>query len=494
MHKPITTLLLTALLCIASILILCETQMNSQFSGNVTAASETWPMFQHDASHSGSTFAAQTQNTIQWSYQTNGSPGKSLIVAGGMVHVSTSWALYAINPSTGGFIRYYRISCGSSSPCYANSKNYVGSDDGNVYAFDAVMGTKLWNYTTGAVVLSSPATDGSVVYVGSMDANLYALSASTGAKIWNFTTGAQIHSSPGLSDGKVYVGSDDGKVYAFDASTGAQAWNYKLSDGPVYSDPSVTSGIVYIGSYNGTVYALNASTGAKVWSYQTGTYPLMYADMQRASVTSCPAVVGGIVYVTSEDGYVYALNALTGSEIWHFQTSGIWLDSSPAITNGVVYVECSGFAVNHSDQQLYALDASTGKQIQTWSIGGTCSAALYDGTVYVASNNGTIYAFPIVNAPVATPTPAPTNTQTSQTTTSNPTVTQTPKQTSNPTGTPTSTSTSAPTPTTTHTETNDTTTESTGNPYTSVVLPIGLVAGVAILAVATVVVKKTIKH
>jgi outer membrane protein assembly factor BamB len=38
---------------------------------------------------------------------------------------------------------------------------------------------------------------------------------------------------------------------------------------------------------------------------------------------------GGVVYVGSEDGNVYALSAATGAKLWSFAT-GIEVDSSPA--------------------------------------------------------------------------------------------------------------------------------------------------------------------
>ena len=59
--------------------------------------------------------------------------------------------------------------------------------------------------------------------------------------------------------------------------------------------------MVYVGSDDHYVYALNAATGAYIWSYKTG-----------GSIDSSPAVANGIVYIGSEDHKVYALNAATG--------------------------------------------------------------------------------------------------------------------------------------------------------------------------------------
>ena len=73
----------------------------------------------------------------------------------------------------------------------------------------------------------------------------------------------------------------------------------------------MANGVVYVGSDDGNVYALNAATGAKLWSYTTGYV-----------VTSSPAVANGVVYVGSGDGNVYALNATTGTRLWSFTTAG----------------------------------------------------------------------------------------------------------------------------------------------------------------------------
>ncbi len=101
--------------------------------------------------------------------------------------------------------------CGGSSPAVVNGVVYVGSYDGNVYAFNAVTGAKLWSFPTGGEVFSTPAVANGVVYVGSNDQNVYALNAATGAKLWSYATTYDVTSSPAVANGMVYIGSEDGK-------------------------------------------------------------------------------------------------------------------------------------------------------------------------------------------------------------------------------------------------------------------------------------------
>jgi outer membrane protein assembly factor BamB len=61
------------------------------------------------------------------------------------------------------------------------------------------------------------------------------------------------------------------------------------------------------------------------WSYTTSI------------VVSSPAVANGVVYIPSwDDNTVYALNASTGAKLWSY-TTGSRVSSSPAVANGVVY-------------------------------------------------------------------------------------------------------------------------------------------------------------
>jgi hypothetical protein len=85
--------------------------------------------------------------------------------------------------------------------------------------------TPLWSATTGNIVFSSPAVANGVVYVGSNDHNLYAFDAAgvtncsgtptTCTPLLAATTGGFVTSSPAVANGVVYAGSDDHKLYAY---------------------------------------------------------------------------------------------------------------------------------------------------------------------------------------------------------------------------------------------------------------------------------------
>ncbi|HLN46239.1 MAG TPA: PQQ-binding-like beta-propeller repeat protein [Candidatus Sulfotelmatobacter sp.] len=155
-------------------------------------------------------------------------------------------------------------------------------------------------------------------------------------------------------------------------------WKYQTGSG-VESSPAIVDGIVYVGALwngkNGFVYALNASTGSKIWSFAT-----------NSGIESSPAVVNGIVYIGSYLGRVYALNAFSGSVIWSFNT-GKSVFSSPAAVDNVVYV-------GSADGYMYALNASSGSQLWSYYTNGEIisSPAVVDGVVYFGSEDHNLYA------------------------------------------------------------------------------------------------------
>ncbi|MGE5214422.1 MAG: PQQ-binding-like beta-propeller repeat protein, partial [Nitrospirota bacterium] len=135
-----------------------------------------------------------------------------------------------------------------------------------------------WKFPTGERVISSPVFKDNVIYFGSDDGNVYAVDAVTGHQIWKHVTNGPVPSTPAIADGTVYIGSYDGRLYALNARTGAAKWKF-ATDGErrfeakglhglqprtqtiadpfdiFLSSPVVANGAVYFGSGDGNVYA-----------------------------------------------------------------------------------------------------------------------------------------------------------------------------------------------------------------------------------------------
>jgi outer membrane protein assembly factor BamB len=161
-------------------------------------------------------------------------------------------------------------------------------------------------------------------------------------------------------------------------TTNQTLWTF-TTGGAVETSPAVVNGIVYVGSDDGCVYALNAANGALIWNYSTG-----------GPVQSSPAVVDGVVYVGGFHSHaVFALNASTGKLIWSTPTTSVYPNkiSSTAVANGLVYVNVDNMGVGG---ELYAFNASTGNLAWKYTPGDAwlpSSPAVYGGKVYFGTTS-----------------------------------------------------------------------------------------------------------
>jgi hypothetical protein len=115
-------------------------------------------------------------------------------------------------------------------------------------------------------------------------------------------------------------------LYFYTYRPAVPTWTRQLA-GPVEGRPFAVGGSVYIASDGGDVYDLDAATGRINWKANVGHH----AD-------SSPYVSNRTLYIGSWDsGNVYALDAATGKTIWAYQTHST-IESSPVVADGTVYI------------------------------------------------------------------------------------------------------------------------------------------------------------
>jgi len=74
----------------------------------------------------------------------------------------------------------------------------------------------------------------------------------------------------------------------------------------------VANGVVYVGSDDFYVYAFDARTGTQLWTYPTNSF-----------IYSSPAVANGVVYIGSEDNNIYAFGVANEGK-YHEQLRSSW--------------------------------------------------------------------------------------------------------------------------------------------------------------------------
>ncbi len=269
-----------------------------------------------------------------------------LVVEGAVYFGSGDGHLYAVDADQGTL--RWKLRTGDvvhASPAYADGIVYVGSWDGRLYAVDARSGVERWHFQGGVDTLmanqqgfqASPAVVGGIVYAGGRDAHLYALDARTGQERWRFPTGASwVITSPAVAGGRVYFGtSDTSLIHALDATTGAPVWQQQGA-AYLFASPTLAGGVVLQGLLNGVLEARDQATGELLWAFRTESsranagwvltangqlnsallYPSGWHDAVAAGARrqfsvgaffSTPLVAGGVVYVGSADGRLYAV-------------------------------------------------------------------------------------------------------------------------------------------------------------------------------------------
>lgn len=214
---------------------------------------------------------------------------------------------------------------------------------------------------------SEPVYGGGAVYVGSQDGTVWALDAVTGCLRWSFQAVTEVRTGIAISqwqasdstiDPSLYFGDTIANVYALSAKTGELRWKVKAHDHPyatMTGTPTVTDGVVYVPvssleviapanpsyeccSFRGALLALNGATGAQMWkSYTTDEVPKPVGKNAAgatilapsgAPIWSSPTVdkVRGRVYVASGENYsspadgnsdsLLAYDLATGDKLW----------------------------------------------------------------------------------------------------------------------------------------------------------------------------------
>jgi len=364
---------------------------------------------------SGQDTAAAGSGTVLWKHTFDGQIWSPLTHHDGVLYFGCdNGAVYAFDTGSQE-VRWDFETKGSvrSAVVITGEKAIAASDDGFLYAVDLKEGKEMWRFGLGsggrARVLpattppyeydymhSSPIVADGTVYIGSMDGNLYAVEADTGKEQWRFQTGAKVRSTPVMDSGTLFCASWDGHLYALDAGDGELRWKFDTG-GAVQGAVAAGDGKVVVGSRSAKIIVVNAVSGEVEWahSHKDGSW-----------VESSPVIREGVVYIGSSDALkLFAFDLATGEELWQFKTDG-WSWGAPVVTNDTVYI--GGISASpyyfpgvELEPGFYAVDRESGEvrwnmtpgPIEGYITGGVfASPALADDVVFVAALDGTIYA------------------------------------------------------------------------------------------------------
>ncbi len=246
-----------------------------------------------------------------------GSP--ALDEAGGIVAVgSEDGGLYAFNALTGENLRWSPFRTDGevwSTSVLRNGVAYFGSQDGSVYAVNLETGALVWRFDTGGAVVATPLIHKNLLIVGSFDRQLYALGLNDGQPRWQFVAENWWWATPVSSGRAIYAASMDGNVYALDEN-GVLLWSYDMG-APVVANPVLTERGLVVASREGKVVLLRATRSAQESPQEIASYSIRDGQIKAPLVKSSTIGFGGsneqeVVYVGTDDGKVRRLQVLSG--------------------------------------------------------------------------------------------------------------------------------------------------------------------------------------
>jgi polyvinyl alcohol dehydrogenase (cytochrome) len=154
-------------------------------------------------------------------------------------------------------------------------------------------------------------------------------------------------------------------------------WAFGFPDATsAWAQPAVIGGRVFVGSQNGTVYSLDAATGCIYWTFSA-------QSSVRTGVTIAPRTGGGFAaYFGDTFSTAYALDASTGALLWSRKVDAhpvSRITGTPTLHGGLLYVPTSSFEETTGANPQYecctfrgsvaALDAASGRIVwQTYMV------------------------------------------------------------------------------------------------------------------------------
>jgi outer membrane protein assembly factor BamB len=237
----------------------------------------------------------------------------------------------------------------------------------------------VWRFHTGGPCPSGtyggyvdpPAVTGGIAFVAAAS-SFAAIDAGSGEPVWQVGSGSAFYGAA-VTDDLVITGTaefESGRslIVAFAAATGTPVWEHPVAGRPVGF--TVGDGLVVSGSANptgsriGTLYALDALTGAEVWRIEDD------GQFNR------PAFVSGRIIVAN-GGTLRAVDAADGAAVWTVSLDGFVL--SPAVTTDLAFIG--------GDEILYAVAIATGEVVWTFDTGAyNARAAVAAGRVFVTGS------------------------------------------------------------------------------------------------------------
>jgi outer membrane protein assembly factor BamB/orotate phosphoribosyltransferase len=297
--------------------------------------------------------------SVAWTFRVNARGHKNLWSAPALHERKAYFGsydgnVYCLDAETGAEVwRFIGADWVGSSPALAPELGllFIGLEfsvegkRGSIVALKMENGEKVWEHTTRRYTHASPAywPARELVACGSNDNEMFLFDARSGAMRWRFETRGSIRHAPAfdVARGHLITGCADGYVYIIDVETGKEVWSVR-TDNTIYTVPLVVEDTGYIGSTDKYMYVLDLERRV--------VRKKIYAS---SKIFSPPRLLAGRIYFGACSGVVYELDPGTAEITGTHQLPD-------AVTNALAYNDETGdfYALTYVNQ-LFAFTRVT---------------------------------------------------------------------------------------------------------------------------------------
>ena len=243
------------------------------------------------------------------------------------------------------------------TPAVSQGIVVFGSADRTIYGLNAADGSLRWKVNAAEPVLGAVTIHEGIAYVGASDKTFRAIDIQTGKVVWSYDqVKGYIETKPLIADNKVIFSAWDNTLYALDKTTGKEIWKWtggltRMHFSPAAVWPVASNGKVFIADPQRAMTAIDLQNGETIWrtfrSQVRETIGLsedgerVYSKTMNDSIVcystltntpeqvwasnvgfgyehapSMPQEKDGVMYGSTKEGLLFALEAKTGKIIW----------------------------------------------------------------------------------------------------------------------------------------------------------------------------------
>ena len=232
---------------------------------------------------------------------------------------------------------------------------FLSDDKGNLICLDQNDGSIQWKSFAGGEVLANVGVDAGLVVVKTASGFLNAFNIETGSEEWSYRSVApnltvRGSSSPVINENIVYATFDNGRIGAFNLKTGLPIWDGAISftegvselDNLIDADssPILEGNRIYTVNFQGNLSVFDAAQRRAVWESKESSF---YE----------PFILRGVLGIISADSKISTYSSRTFEDSWKLEEYALRELSNPETHKGYILVgDFEGY--------IHAIDPLTG--------------------------------------------------------------------------------------------------------------------------------------